>query len=247
MKIILHGYTGRMGKMVQQAAAGKEGYELAAMAAADSQHEAENCFVSLDEYSGDADVVIDFSNHSATGSLLEYCLKRKLPAVICTTGQTAEEKEMISRAAEEIPVFCSANMSVGIAVLADVVRRAVSMFPDADVEIVEIHHNQKLDAPSGTALILADAVKEVRPDAVYHTGRSGMAKREKNEIGIQSVRMGTETGTHQVYIHTGNECLTFTHQACSRAVFADGALAAADFIVGQEPGLYTMKEMLNKK
>ena len=135
-------------------------------------------------------------------------------------------------------------MSLGIAVLTDLVKKAVIMFPEADVEIVEMHHNRKLDVPSGTALMLADAVKSQRPDAVYNIGRPEGGKRDPKEIGIHSLRMGNEVGTHTVYINTGNEVLTLTHQAESRAVFADGALKAAEFLIQQQPGLYGMKEML---
>ncbi len=242
MRIILHGYTGRMGRMMIEAVS-RSAHEITAMAAYDCPEEKDHCWNSLDHITEQADVLIDFSNHQATEAVLDYAVKHGLPAVICTTGQTEEEKEAVVRAAEMIPVFFSANMSLGIAVLQDLVRKAAAVFPEADIEIVEKHHNQKLDVPSGTALILADAVKQVRTDAVYNIGRSENGKRTKNEIGIHSLRMGSETGTHEIYINTGSECLILTHRAYSRAVFADGALKAAEFLAGKPAGLYTMKDM----
>jgi 4-hydroxy-tetrahydrodipicolinate reductase len=151
---------------------------------------------------------------------------------------------MIMHASKEIPVFNSANMSLGIAVLSDLAKRAAALFPDADIEIVEKHHNQKLDVPSGTALALANSIKEVRADATYNVGRHENGKRTKQEIGIHSLRMGNEVGTHEIYINNGNECLTLTHEANSRAVFAAGALKAAQYLLNKQPGLYTMKELI---
>ncbi len=243
MKIILHGYTGRMGHMVQELLKGSEENTIVAKVAADAGKEA-SCYQSLNDFTGEADVVIDFSNHAATNDLLAYCTKRKLPVVICTTGQTDEEKNMIMHASKEIPVFNSANMSLGIAVLSDLAKRAAALFPDADIEIVEKHHNQKLDVPSGTALALANSIKEVRADATFNVGRHENGKRTKQEIGIHSLRMGNEVGTHEIYINNGNECLTLTHEANSRAVFAAGALKAAQYLLNKQPGLYTMKELI---
>lgn len=243
MKVIIHGYTGKMGGHVIEACR-NAGVEIAAMAAFDGTDCAEqHTYTSLDHITEEADVLIDFSNHVTTQAVTDYCAARKLPVVICTTGQTEEEKEMIKAASEKTAVFFSANMSLGIAVLADIVKRAAAMFPDADIEIVEHHHNRKLDVPSGTALFLADSIKEVRPEAEYNIGRHEYGKRTKKEIGIHSLRMGNEVGTHEIFINTGNEVLTLTHKAMSRAVFADGALKAAGYLAGKPAGLYTMKEL----
>ena len=244
MKVIINGYTGRMGKMLEEAIAKNDSFEVAAEAAFDSDEKTPHTYRKLDDIEEEADVLIDFSNHVTTSDVVAFAKKKKMPAVICTTGQTEEELKMIEDLAQDVPVFRSGNMSIGIAVLSDLVKTAVKMFPDADVEIVEKHHNQKLDVPSGTALMLAEAVKEERPDAVFNIGRHENGKRKKNEIGIHSLRMGNEVGTHEVYINTGNECLTLTHEAESRAVFADGALKAAEFLVRQKPGLYSMKELM---
>lgn len=192
----------------------------------------------------DADVVIDFSHHTAVKDVLNYAKEIGAAAVIGTTGHTEEEKQLIYRAAREIPVFYSGNMSLGIAVLCRLARDAARYFPDADIEIVEVHHNRKVDAPSGTALMLYHAIQEVRPDAAAHCGRAGEGKREKNEIGISSLRMGSVVGIHEVHIHTGTQCLTLRHEAVTRAMLADGAVDAARFVVGKPAGLYTMDSML---
>jgi len=199
----------------------------------------------LADYQGDADVIIDFSHHSLTKEVIAYAISRSLPLVMCTTGHTEEEKALIFEAAKSIPVFYSANMSLGIATLCDFARRAAALFPDADIEIVETHHNRKLDAPSGTALMIADTIKEVRPEAQYVFGRHGMAKRAPEEIGIHSLRCGNEPGMHEVIISTDSQCLTLKHNAESRAVFAEGALSAAEFLCGRGAGLYNMYSLIN--
>ena len=191
-----------------------------------------------------ADCVIDFSNHSATGELLSFCVAQNLPLVLATTGQTDDEKVAISNAAQEIPLFFSANMSVGIAVLADLAQRAAAAFPAADIEIVEIHHNRKLDVPSGTALLLAKKIQNVRNNSVLLVGRHENGKRTPQEIGIHSLRLGNEVGTHEILISTGNETLTLTHKAESRALFADGALRAALWLCGKPAGLYNMQDLM---
>ena len=151
---------------------------------------------------------------------------------------------MITAAAEEIPVFFSGNMSLGIAVLCRLAKQAAAAFPDADIEIVEIHHTRKVDAPSGTALMLFNAIKEVRPQAVANCGRAGEGKRTKEEIGISALRLGNVVGIHEVHIHTANQSLTLKHESGSRAMLADGACDAARFMVGKPAGFYNMEDML---
>ena len=170
-----------------------------------------------------------------------------MPLVLATTGQTEEEKAQITEAAKEIPIFLAANYSLGIAVLKDLVQRALALYPDAEVEILEEHHDRKLDAPSGTALALFGAVKEIRPEARAVTGRSGMGKRQPEDVGMHAIRMGNTVGKHQVMIGTQNETLTLTHQAWSRGVFADGSLKAARFLIGKGPGLYDVKDLLREE
>ena len=194
-----------------------------------------------------ADVVIDFSHHTAVNEVLAYAKRIGSAAVIGTTGHTPEEKALIYAAAEEIPVFYAGNVSLGIAVLCRLVKQAVAFFPDADVEIVEIHHTRKVDAPSGTAHMLFNAVKEVRPEAYENCGRSGEGKRTKNEVGVHALRLGYVVGIHEVHIHAANQSLVLKHESGSRAMLADGAVDAARFMVGKEKGLYDMESILNAK
>ena len=241
MRIVLNGAKGRMGRIVDKAAA-DSGHDV--VARVDFGYAEGEGLRALNEYQGPADVVVDFSNHAATAQVTEYCVKRGLPVVVATTGQTKEEQAMIDEAAKAVPVFLSANMSLGVALLADLAKKAAAVFPDADIEIVEKHHNQKLDVPSGTALLLARRIKEARPEAEFLVGRHENGKRTANEIGIHSLRYGGEVGTHEIIIATGSETITLKHEAENRALFAQGALAAAAFIVGKAPGFYDMRSII---
>lgn len=200
-------------------------------------------YTSLSDVREKVDVIIDFSHHSATEALLAYALRHKTPVVIATTGQTDEEVAAIKEASKKIPVFFSANMSLGVALLAALVRLTVKTFPSADVEIIETHHNRKIDVPSGTALMLARSVQSVRDDAEFVVGRHENGKKKPNEVGIHSLRLGNVVGEHEVHINTGSETITLRHQAHSRALFADGALVAARFLVKCEAGLYTLASL----
>ncbi len=190
------------------------------------------------------DCIVDFSFHAVTPALLDFAAYRRIPVVIATTGHTQSELDAIKRAADSIPVFFSANMSLGVALLVELAKKAAVSMPDADIEIVEIHHNRKLDAPSGTALMLARAVASMRPGSVITTGRSGQGKRSANEIGVQALRLGNIVGTHEVILGTQNQTITLKHEAHSRALFAEGALAAAEFIAPRAPGLYDMNDIV---
>ena len=241
IRVIINGASGAMGKKLSQAIDMTDGMEVVAGAALNGEG---GFYSRLEDYQGPADIVIDFSHHSDTVPLMDYCVSRGLPAVVCTTGQTEEEMEYIAKAAESIPVFKSANMSVGVALTAKIVREVAAKFGACDIEILEIHHNRKVDAPSGTAIMLADAVREARPELHYNLGRSGMAKREADEIGISAVRMGNIVGTHEVMFGTNTQTITISHQAHDRALFADGAVAAARFLVGKPAGMYNMDDLL---
>ncbi len=242
MNVILYGAGGRMGKEVLSLL---ETCEDASLACAVDKISEDIAIHDLCDYQGIADVIIDFSHHSLTKEVIAYAKDRSLPLVMCTTGHTEEEKAILFEAAKSIPVFYSANMSLGVATLCDLARRAAALFPDADIEIVEAHHNRKLDAPSGTALMIADTIKEVRPEAEYVYGRHGMSKRAPNEIGIHSLRCGNEPGMHEVIIATDFQTLSLKHNAESRAVFAEGAISAARFIKGRCAGLYNMYSLVN--
>ena len=238
MRAILCGANGAMGKLID----GILGAEVVGRVSIDGENGVPKTFAELGAVS--ADVLIDFSHHTAVADVLSYAKVNGCAAVIGTTGHTAEEKELIFAAAEEIPVFYSGNMSLGIAVLCRLAKEAAKYFPDADIEIVEVHHTRKVDAPSGTAHMLFNAIREVRPEAEENCGRAGEGKRTKNEIGISSLRMGNVVGIHEVYIHTGTQCLTLKHEAVTRAMLADGAVDAARFMVGKGVGLYNMESML---
>ena len=239
MRAVVCGANGAMGKLICAAL----GDAVIGRVSIDGENGVPKTFDELGAV--DANVLIDFSHHTAVGDVLSYAKKIGSAAVIGTTGHTPEEKALIFAAAEEIPVFYAGNVSLGIAVLCRLVKEAVKFFPDADIEIVEIHHTRKVDAPSGTAHMLFNAVKEVRADAVENCGRSGEGKRTKNEVGIHALRMGNVVGIHEVHINTGTQTLVLKHESGSRAMLADGAVSAAKFMVGKEKGMYDMESILN--
>ncbi len=241
MRAVLCGASGAMGTLI----AGILGQEVVGKVSIDGLHGVPKTFRELGKVN--ADVVIDFSHHSAAPDVLAYAESIGAAAVIGTTGHTEEEKAMIRAAGEKIPVFWSGNMSLGIAVLCRLAKEAAACFPDADIEIVETHHNRKVDAPSGTAHMLFRAIQEVRPNAQEHCGRAGEGKRTKDEIGVSSLRMGGVVGIHEIHICTGNQMLTLRHEAMDRSMLAEGAVTAARFIVGKAPGLYNMEDLLKGK
>ena len=242
MNIILNGANGRMGRILAETIEAGDAHRIAARV--DWSYAAGDGYSALAQYEGEADAVIDFSNHAATAQVLEYCRERNLPVVIATTGQTETELALIEDAAKHIPVFLSANMSIGVALLADLAKKAAAVFPEADIEIIERHHNQKLDVPSGTALLLARRIQEARPEATLLVGRHENGKRTKDEIGIHSLRYGGEVGTHEIVVAAGAETITLKHEAEDRSLFARGALAAAEFLAGRGPGLYDMRSII---
>ena len=203
------------------------------------------CAKNFTEADADVDCIVDFSHHSLTHDLLDFAMAHGLPVVLATTGQTAEERDYIEQAARRIPLFFAANYSLGVALLIELAKKTAQVMPDAEIEIVEQHHDRKLDAPSGTALAICEGIKSVRPEAYAVCGRSGQGKRTKDEIGIHAVRMGNIVGVHAVIVGTQNQTVTLKHEAHSRALFAEGALAAAEFLVGKGPGLYDMTSMIS--
>ena len=239
MRAVVCGANGAMGKLICAAL----GDSVIGKVSIDGENGVPKTFSELGKV--DADVVIDFSHHTAIADVLAYAKLIGSAAVIGTTGHTPEEKALIFAAAEELPVFYAGNVSLGIAVLCRLVKQAVSFFPDADIEIVEVHHTRKVDAPSGTAHMLFNAVKAVRPDAVENCGRAGEGKRTKNEVGIHALRMGNVVGIHEVHITTPNQSLVLKHESGSRAMLADGAVEAAKFMAGKGKGLYDMESILN--
>ena len=254
MKLLLNGAGGFMGNEVIRAAA--RGYGDAVMAGgiepfgtpavdfpvAGSWEQAAEMFGQ-----DAADCIVDFSNHLCTKDLLQFAVGAKLPLVIATTGHTEEELALIKEATKEIPIFHSANMSVGVALLVKLAKTAAAAMPDADIEIIEKHHNRKVDAPSGTAMMLYREIAAVRDNAPAKLGRSGIDKRNPGEIGIHAVRMGNIVGEHEVIIGTATQSITLKHEAYDRALFAEGAIVAAGFVKDQKPGLYDMHDMLNER
>lgn len=245
MKVLISGAMGFMGREVAKLCAAQGVEVVAGVDIVSGQAD----FPLYTDYENVpvADVIIDFSNWKPGADLLDYAVKHQVPAVICATGLSEEQLQRIDEASRVIPVFRSGNMSLGIALVRSLIRRAATVLgEDFDVEIVEMHHNRKVDAPSGTALMLYDAVKDVydQPREVKG-GRYGRdSKRQHNEIGIHAVRGGTITGEHQVGFYGPSERITISHSAENRALFATGALRAAEFLIGQEPGMYSMDDVI---
>ena len=246
MNVLICGIGGRMGYEVLKLA--KEGYRGAVPVAGYDINpvNAENVPVynDLAKIKEKPDVIIDFSHHAGTKALLKYAVANHIPTVVATTGHSEEELALIKKCAAEIPLFHAANMSLGVALLVELAKITAKTFPDADIEIIEKHHNRKLDAPSGTALLLANAIKSVRQSLTFVFGRSGNAKRTENEIGIHAIRMGNIVGEHEVIVGTDTQTITLKHEAHSRSLFAEGAIAAAEYLVKQPAGLYDMNRMI---
>lgn len=249
LKILISGCNGHMGQVVAQICREAENVEVAAgFDLLGQENEDFPVFSSPAAYSGQADALIDFSAPAALTALLEFSLERKVPLVLATTGYSPEQLEQISSAAREVPIFRSGNMSLGVNVLAGLVKKAAAALGEGfDVEIVERHHHRKVDAPSGTALLLADAAAEALPyEPEYVYERQSVRKpRGKREIGISSVRGGNIVGDHEVIFAGRDEVIELRHSAMSREVFASGALRAARFLaeVGA-PGLYSMDDLV---
>lgn len=248
INVLLHGCNGKMGQAVTKAADERD--DVAIVCGVDPFGENNYnypVYKSFSEVQESVDVIIDFSNPALIMELCDFSLNKKVPAVICTTGLNDEQKAKVDELSKTVPVFSSGNMSLGINLLIELCKKASNVFGSAfDVEIVEKHHNLKLDAPSGTALMIADGISDVRdddPKYVYDRHAYRM-KRAKNEIGIHSVRGGTIVGEHSVIFAGNDEVLTITHQAQSKSLFATGAVSAAQFIVTCSAGLYDMSDML---
>lgn len=192
-----------------------------------------------------ADILIDFSHPDATAALLAYATGNRLPLCLGTTGQDRGQLHAIRSAAERIPLFRAANFSLGIALLERLLTLSLSVFPNAEAEITEVHHSRKRDAPSGTALALADAVRARCPDRFPRSGRTGYGTRDPHEIGIHSLRVGKVVGIHEILLDTGCESITLRHEALDRSAYATGALAAADFLVTKPAGLFGMAELFS--
>lgn len=249
INIIMHGCNGHMGRVITELAKKDDTIKIVAgIDPFDDGHNTYPVFPSIDRCDIKADVVVDFAAAAAVDGLLDYCVANQIPVVVCTTGLSAEQLDKIRTAACKTAVLKSANMSLGINTLFRLLQDAAKVLSPAgfDVEIVERHHNQKVDAPSGTALALADAVKSVLGDEYYYKyDRSKeRAKREPKEIGISAVRGGTIVGIHDVIFAGEDEVIEFTHTAYSKSVFAKGAIEAAKFLAGKPAGMYDMSDVV---
>ena len=249
VKAIMHGCNGKMGQVISNLVKADEQIEI--VAGIDTYQGIQNeypVFASLKECDVEAEVVIDFSNASAVDELLEVCAERNLPVVLCTTGLSEEQLQKVEDASAKVAVLRSANMSLGINLLMKLLKEAAAVLAPAgfDIELVEKHHNQKVDAPSGTAIALADSVNEALDNAyTYNYDRSQeRKKREKNEIGIVAVRGGTIVGEHDVIFAGADEVITFQHTAYSKAVFGKGAIEAAKYLAGKPAGMYGMSDVI---
>ncbi len=248
MKILVIGIGGHMGREVAKLC--ENGYRGTTLAGGvDPVAEGEHIWRTFRDVPGDLqfDCIVDFSVHTCTPDLLNFAVERGVACVVATTGHTAEEYDAMCEASAKIPVFHSANMSLGVALLVELAKKTAAAMPDADIEIVETHHNRKLDAPSGTALMIADALRVVRKNATLHCGRAGQAKRTPEEIGIHAVRCGNVVGIHEVIVCTANQTITLKHEAHSRALFAEGGLAAAAFVADKPAGLYNMDSLVSEQ
>lgn len=252
MNVIINGCNGKMGQAVEKAA--NSSGDCTVIAGVDlygAKTSKYPIFKNLKEVdsniTNNADVLIDFSNPSALDDILVYVEKEKIPAVICTTGFTDNQVEKIKNVSKSVPIFYSRNMSLGINLILELAKKATKILKnDFDVEIIEKHHNQKIDAPSGTALMIAEEISSAMPQlSNYVFDRSKIKeKRSKNEIGIHSIRGGTIPGDHEVIFAGEKEIVTLSHHAESREIFANGAIKAAKCLVRQKPGFYTMKDMI---
>ena len=247
MKVIINGYSGTMGQVLTKCILADEELELVA-GVSPVHHDPNDQFStysSFAEVKEEADVVIDFSNPLALDGILEYCLNTKTPVVLATTGYNDEEMAKIHEAAKQIPVFLSFNMSLGVNILLKLVKEAAKNLDGFDIEIIEKHHNKKVDAPSGTAVMIANAVKEVREQSEFIYGRHGRTgKRQQNEVGIHAIRGGTIVGEHSAIFAGNDEILEINHSARSKNVFAEGSIAAAKYLVNQDAGFYNMDDLL---
>lgn len=251
-KIIMHGCNGRMGQMISGLC--EEDPEVTIVAGVDVSGGTGHSYPIYEDIAmcaESADAVIDFSTAKAVDGVLDYCMEKKLPLVLCTTGLNEEQSAKADQASRQIAILKSANMSLGINLLFDLLQKAAKVLAPAgfDVEIVEKHHNQKLDAPSGTALALADAVNEAMDQAYqYKFDRSQeRKKRDANEIGISSVRGGSIVGEHEVIFAGADEVIEIKHTAYSRAVFGKGAVEAAKFLKGKPAGYYDMRKVVAER
>ena len=246
-RIILSGALGKMGKAITSCVENRNDCEIVAGVDLANEECSFPIFKSFNDIDVDADVIIDFSHPSVLNDLLIFAKTKKIPAVIATTGLNEQQIDDIKLASNDVPLFFSANMSIGVSLVSELAKKAAKVLQGSfDIEIVEAHHNKKIDAPSGTALMLADSVsKGLEYQPVYEYNRHAKReKRTKNEIGIHAIRGGTIVGEHEVIFAGNDEIITISHSARSKSVFATGSINAALFLAGKMPGMYSMKDLV---
>ncbi len=249
VNVLISGAAGKMGQAVASEIKLKENVKVAA--GFDVEPNTKLSFPVYDNFEDikeQIDIIIDFSNPRALKNILEYGIKNNVPLVLCTTGYSNNDKIEIKKAAKSIPIFYSQNMSIGVNLITQLVKKTALILSDEfDIEIIEKHHNQKLDAPSGTALMLADAVNSVRDNTKYIYDRHCVRKkRDKNDIGIHSIRCGNIVGEHEVIFASDDEIIEISHKAMSKNIFAKGAVNAAGFLLNKPAGIYDMSDMLKQ-
>lgn len=252
LRILLNGINGKMGRTIKNLSVDYK--DLKIVCGVDhnpSENSDIKTYKNIMDVSEEIDIIIDFSHPNSLDGILSYALKNRIGVVICTTGHTEEQLNKIKEASKQIPIFMSYNMSIGINVLQKLISTALkALYPDYDMEIIEKHHNQKVDSPSGTAIMLMNTIKDFvtenfNDEIHFNHGRIGEKKRDKKEIGVHSIRGGNIIGEHNIIFTANNEIIELKHTALSRDVFAQGALKAALYLFGKNPGIYNMNSMLN--
>lgn len=252
VKLIMHGCNGKMGQVISNLVAEDADAEMVAgIDAFDDGHNPYPVFTNIEDCNVEADVIIDFSAAAAVDKLLDYCVEKQIPCVLCTTGLSEEQLEKVQEASKKVAILKSANMSLGINLLMKLLKEAAGVLATAgfDIEIVEKHHNKKVDAPSGTALALADSInEEMGNEYRYVYDRSQVReKRDQKELGISAVRGGSIVGEHDVIFAGADEVVTFSHTAYSKAIFGKGAIQAGKFLAGKSAGLYNMSHVIDSE
>ena len=251
IKVLLNGCLGKMGKVITECAKNYEDIKITggidkSIPDFDPGY---TVFTDINKCTDDYDVLLDFSRPESLDDLINYCKGKKIPLILCTTGYTKTQLCNIQQMSKIIPIFRSANMSIGINIINNILKEFTKkLYSDFDIEIIDKHHNQKVDSPSGTALLLGDTIKDCIPEQTeYVYGREGSSKRAKSEIGMHSLRGGTIVGEHEVIFAGKGETIEIKHTAISREVFAVGAIKACDFMANKAPGLYSMDDIINCK
>lgn len=252
IRILLNGINGRMGKTIENLSLNYE--DLKVVCGVDNlvtKNSLTPTYNNIDDVKEEVDIIIDFSHPNSLDSILNYALRKKIGIVLCTTGHNEEQLQKIKEASKQIPIFMSYNMSIGINVLQMLLRKGLqALYKDYDMEIIEKHHNQKIDSPSGTAMMLMKTIENFvsenfKEEVTFSHGRLGEKKKEKKEIGVHAIRCGNIIGEHEIMFAGNNEIIELKHTALSREVFAQGALKASLYLYGKEPGMYDMNSMLN--